>query len=201
MRTRFSCFRRVNEGHNAGQRSRDWSRSLPRTSFLTRRRNRITARTKRSRRSYSEYSVNVYQYCTYGIYTVCAYLMPYPFGNGNPIDLTGWLWTRRGDSGRSPPAGGRGRNPTPMGGAGEPAPEIGGTGGRSAAARGRIGSPVFRMRYRGEGSRSSSDAASMVGGDSTLSRDGSWLAGSGASAGSTIRASRRLRGSVLPARS
>ena len=53
----------------------------------------MMARTKRSRRNYSAYSVNDCHYWAYGTYAVCAYLISYPFGNGNPIDLTGWLWT------------------------------------------------------------------------------------------------------------
>ena len=53
-----------------------------------------------------------------------------------PSSHCGRLWTVRS------------RNPTPMGGAGEPAPEIGGTGGRSAGVRGRVGPPVFGMRSR-----------------------------------------------------
>ena len=65
----------------------------------------MMARTKRDRRSYSEYSVTQYHYWVYRTHTPCAYLIPYPFGNGNPIDSTGGLWTRRGFR----PVAGRGR--------------------------------------------------------------------------------------------
>ena len=65
----------------------------------------MMARTKRSRRSYSEYIVTQYHYWVYRTHAPCAYLIPYPFGNGNPIDSTGGLWTRGGFR----PVAGRGR--------------------------------------------------------------------------------------------
>ena len=54
------------------------------------------ARTKRSRRSYSAPSIKHCHYWGYRPHTACAYLIPYPLRNGNPIDSTGALWTRRG---------------------------------------------------------------------------------------------------------
>ena len=54
------------------------------------------ARTKRSRRCYSEHGVTCCHCVSYRQYTACAYLIPYPFRNGNPIDSTGGFWTRRG---------------------------------------------------------------------------------------------------------